>query len=94
MGPECVTNKILQEDVMDFIERLFGVSPDGGDGSTELIYLAAIVIIVAALAYARHRATKGREYSHKKLPQAGCHSPRLRVVVWRADHSVRQKILW
>jgi hypothetical protein len=47
---------------MDFIERLFGVSPDGGDGSTELIYLAAIVIIVAALAYARHRATKGRGY--------------------------------
>jgi hypothetical protein len=44
---------------MDFIERLFGVSPDGGDGSTELIYLAAIVIIAAALAYARHRATKG-----------------------------------
>jgi hypothetical protein len=24
---------------MDFIERLFGVSPDGGDGSTELIPL-------------------------------------------------------
>jgi hypothetical protein len=47
---------------MDFIERLFGVSPDGGDGSMELIYLAAIVIIVAAFAYARHRATKGREY--------------------------------
>lgn len=40
---------------MDFIERLFGVSPDGGDGSTELIYLAAFAIIVAALAYARHR---------------------------------------
>jgi hypothetical protein len=47
---------------MDFIERLFGVSPDGGDGSTELIYLTAIAIVVAALAYARHRATKGREY--------------------------------
>jgi hypothetical protein len=46
---------------MDFIERLFGVSPDGGDGSTELIYLAAIAII-AALAYARHRATKGRQH--------------------------------
>jgi hypothetical protein len=50
---------------MDFIERLFGVSPDGGDGSTELIYLAAIAaiaIIVAASVYARHRATKGRGY--------------------------------
>ena len=47
---------------MDFIERLFGVSPDGGDGSTELIYLAAIVMTVAAFGYARYRATKGREY--------------------------------
>ena len=43
---------------MDFIERLFGVSPDGGDGSTELIYLAAIAIIIAGLAYTRHRATR------------------------------------
>ena len=32
---------------MDFIERLFGVSPDGGDGSTELLYIAALLIIVA-----------------------------------------------
>jgi hypothetical protein len=63
MGAECVTSEIyLREDVMDFIERLFGVSPDGGDGSTELIYLAAVTIVVAALAYARHRATKRRGY--------------------------------
>jgi hypothetical protein len=34
---------------MDFIERLFGFSPDGGDGSTELMYVAAIAIIVGAL---------------------------------------------
>lgn len=47
---------------MDFIEKLFGFSPDGGDGSTELIYLAAIAIILAAVAYARHRATRKREY--------------------------------
>jgi hypothetical protein len=31
---------------MDFIERLFGVSPDGGDGSTELMYIAALLFIV------------------------------------------------
>ena len=36
---------------MDFIERLFGVSPDGGDGSTELLYLACLVAIVAALSW-------------------------------------------
>jgi hypothetical protein len=36
---------------MDFIERLFGVSPDGSDGSTELIYFAVLIIALAALAF-------------------------------------------
>jgi hypothetical protein len=31
---------------MDFVERLFGISPDGGDGSTELLYIGALVFIV------------------------------------------------
>jgi len=31
---------------MDFIERLFGVSPDGGDGSTELMWLAALLLVL------------------------------------------------
>jgi hypothetical protein len=32
---------------MDFIERIFGVSPDGGDGSFELLlFVSAIVVIV------------------------------------------------
>jgi hypothetical protein len=36
---------------MDFIERFFGVSPDGGDGSTELLYLATAVILAALIAW-------------------------------------------
>jgi hypothetical protein len=35
--------------MMDFIERIFGISPDGGDGSTELMYLAVLLIIPALL---------------------------------------------
>ena len=31
---------------MDFIERLLGVSPDGGDGLTELLYIAALLLIL------------------------------------------------
>jgi hypothetical protein len=38
---------------MDFIERLFGVSPDDGDGSTELMYITVLVFIVVALAWYR-----------------------------------------
>ena len=34
---------------MDWIERLFGVSPDGGDGSTEMLYLVAAVAMVALI---------------------------------------------
>jgi len=28
---------------MDFIERLFGVSPDGGNGATEVLWLVGFV---------------------------------------------------
>jgi hypothetical protein len=34
---------------MDWIERLFGISPDGGDGSTEMLYLVAAAAIVALI---------------------------------------------
>ena len=34
---------------MDFIERWFGVSLDGGDGSTELMYLVVFVVVVVVL---------------------------------------------
>ena len=34
---------------MDFIEQWFGVSPDGGDGSLEILYAVAVVIVVAAV---------------------------------------------
>jgi hypothetical protein len=36
---------------MDFVERIFGISPDGGDGTTELMYFACFVAIVAALSW-------------------------------------------
>jgi len=36
---------------MDFIERWFGISPDGGDGSTELLYIIALLVLCAAAGY-------------------------------------------
>ena len=36
---------------MDFIERMFGISPDGGDGSTELMLLTVLVLIAASLTW-------------------------------------------
>lgn len=43
---------------MDFIERLFGFSPDGGDGSTELVYMFAagvVIILIFAFRQFKHR---------------------------------------
>ncbi len=40
---------------MDFIERIFGVSPDGGDGSLEFMYLVGIVVAVTLIAWALYR---------------------------------------
>jgi hypothetical protein len=40
---------------MDFIEQLFGLSPDNGDGSTEILWLVALAIAVAVFVYVRRR---------------------------------------
>jgi hypothetical protein len=38
---------------MDFIEQWFGVSPDGGDGSLELLWIVVIVLSLVAIAFRR-----------------------------------------
>ena len=41
---------------MDFIEKLFGLSPDNGDGSTEILWLVALAaVLVAAIVVVRRR---------------------------------------
>ena len=39
---------------MDFIERWFGLSPDGGDGTTEALYIAAALVVIGLLLGRRH----------------------------------------
>jgi hypothetical protein len=34
---------------MDFIEQWFGVSPDGGDGTLEVLYIGVGVLVVVLL---------------------------------------------
>lgn len=41
---------------MDFIERFFGISPDGGDGSLEALWFLAIVVVAATAWIGRRRA--------------------------------------
>ena len=42
---------------MDFIERLFHVSPDGGDGSVEFLWLV-VAALALSLALLRRRAVR------------------------------------
>ena len=35
---------------MDFIERWFGMAPDGGDGSLEALYILVCVFVVTLFA--------------------------------------------
>jgi hypothetical protein len=57
---------------MDWIEKLFGVSPDGGDGSAELMILAAVVIVLAGLLAARVPAV--RAYVRQLFAPSAKHS--------------------
>jgi hypothetical protein len=49
-----------QETDMDFIEQLFGISPDGGDGSLEYLWLAAFMAVGAAVYGWRRRQARSR----------------------------------
>lgn len=42
---------------MDFIEAWFGISPDGGDGSLEALWIGGIVVAVVAVAFRRRIAS-------------------------------------
>jgi preprotein translocase subunit YajC len=51
---------------MDFIEKLFGLSPDNGDGSTEMLWLAVLAIVIAAFIYFRAQRRKARQGSNRR----------------------------
>ncbi|WP_164940737.1 hypothetical protein [Bradyrhizobium zhanjiangense] len=50
---------------MDWIEQLLGFSPDGGDGTTEMMIVFAVCVVVAILAFAR--MPKARDYVRNLL---------------------------
>jgi len=40
---------------MDFIEQLFVLSPDNGDGSTEIVWLVVLALVIAGIVYFRRQ---------------------------------------
>jgi hypothetical protein len=55
------------ETTMDFIESLFGVSPDGGDGSLEVVWLVAIVAAAVAIGFRRRILARFASRPGKKI---------------------------
>lgn len=49
---------------MDFIERLFGLSPDNGDGTTEILWLVVLALVIASVVYFRRQ----RQAARNKIP--------------------------
>jgi hypothetical protein len=43
---------------MDWIEQLFGFSPDGGDGTTEALIVFVCCLVLAAVIYALSPKTR------------------------------------
>ena len=43
---------------MDFIEQWFGLSPDGGDGSLEVLWIVVIVVALMAIVFRRQIAAR------------------------------------
>jgi len=43
---------------LDFIERLFGVSPDGGSGALEALYFVLATGVLVGWAWWRRRAVR------------------------------------
>jgi hypothetical protein len=46
---------------MDFIERIFGVSPDGGNGMLELLYVVSIAAAITVVSRQFYRRRKLRQ---------------------------------
>ena len=51
-----LAGRLRQGVTMDFIERIFGVSPDGGDGSFELLlFLIPVTLMFAIVCWRKKR---------------------------------------
>ena len=48
---------------MDWIEQLFGIDPDLGSGSLELLIAGAVVIVAVGLVASRMRGTRDEKVS-------------------------------
>ncbi len=55
---------------MNFIEQIFGIAPDQGDGSMEWMLLGIIVLFISALALSQAKKSTTTAGFGSRLPEA------------------------
>jgi len=58
IGAEIRAAQAKREEFMDWIERWFGVSPDGGDGSLEFLLMLVAVAVAFVLVLGSSRRVR------------------------------------
>jgi hypothetical protein len=58
---------------VDFFERYLGISPDGGDGSAEVLFLVVLFAIIALIAWRLLGLRKVKEDMHAPFVRLGPH---------------------
>ena len=54
------------EEIVDFIERLFGFAPDNGDGSIEILWLVVLALLIATIIYFRVQKRRAQQNIDKR----------------------------
>jgi len=54
------------EEIVDFIERLFGYAPDNGDGSIEILWLVVLALLIATITYFRVQKRRAQQNIDKR----------------------------
>jgi len=54
------------EEIVDFIERLFGFAPDNGDGSIEILWLVVLALLIATITYFRVQKRRAQQNIDKR----------------------------
>ena len=66
---------------MDFFERCLGISPDGGDGSAEVLFLVVLFAIIALIAWRLLGLPNVKDDAHAPLVrlESDAHAPLVRL---------------
>lgn len=51
---------------MDFIEKLFGISPDAGSGATEIMFLLIPILLIVLICARRGLSLRKKQISSRR----------------------------